>query len=125
MSVEKIIDSSVDRHRVVPTSLIREEPGKYKEKAYGGTKTGSPKKRRDNEISLSKYHDSICKFCDESSIQGIFLVKYKNRKIRKDKRIVDYICDTCMEEKGIATIDRVPDDISIVGGLTKEQVNDS
>lgn len=124
MSIKENVEGEFDQVNIVPVSLIKEEEGIYKEKLAVGPKTGSPKKRKDNEISISKYHDQVCKYCEEEKFSGVFVVKYIERKIRKDKRDVDFICKNCLEEKNIVKIKESPSDVSAVGGFTKKDLDD-
>lgn len=117
MSIEDTISDNIDYYNIVPIGLVKKEDGVYKEEISIGAKRGVPKKRKDSEISLCKFNDKCCKYCNEENIDGIFLVEYKKRRIFRDKRRVSYICKDCLEEKDIVKVEEAPDDMSLVGGL--------
>jgi hypothetical protein len=117
MSIEKATRENIDYYNIVPIGLVKKEEGVYKEKISLGAKTGSPGKRKDNEISLCKYNDKYCKYCNEKQMDGVFIVEYNKRIVFRDKRRVSFVCKDCLEEKEIVEIEEKPDDLSLVGGF--------
>lgn len=123
MKSKNLIQKDRDSVNIVTNGLIKMSDGNFVKESAPGIKTESPSPTKDTELSLNEYYGTECAFCESECNKGIWIVSYKERRIRKDKRTVDYVCINCMREKGISVKEPTKKGSGVIG-FSRDEISE-